>query len=112
MKIDEVRIEPDQPESGEILKVTIRLHNNSQEPATATVNAVLGSQNPSFPTAVQQYRTSLEADGTEDVTLFELMVDESFQPGQYKVEVWLTGPSSETKEAAFEIEDEDFKKTF
>ena len=113
MKISQVRIEPNKPKLGDLLKVTAEMHNDSQDTVTATVNAVLGSQDPSFPASVRQYRISLEADSEEDLMLFELMVNKRFLPGQYRVEVWLAGPDSGAKEATFEVEkDADFKHTF
>lgn len=115
MRIDEISIQPDQPKLGETLQVTVRLVNDSQEKATAMLNAVLSSsRDPSSPTAVQQASVrNLQAGDDKEVLLFKMTVSERFQPGPYTVQVWLAGQRDQATEEAFEIAaTEDFLKSF
>jgi hypothetical protein len=115
MRIEEISIQPDQPKLGETLQVTVRLHNDSQEKATAMLNAVFrSSQDPSSPTAVQQASVrNLKAGGSKEVLLFKMAISERFQPGPYTVEVWLAGQRDQATQEAFEIaETKDFLKSF
>lgn len=115
MRIEEVRIEPKQPKLGETLQVSVRIHNDTSERATAQVNAVLNSnRDPSIPTAVEQTSVrNLKAGDSKEVLLFKMKVGERFQPGSYQVRVWLVGQRDQATEKAFEIAGtEDFLKSF
>jgi hypothetical protein len=113
MKIEGISITPDRPKLGETLKITVKLHNDSTEPAYAMVNATLDRQAPSSPTSVQQARVRLEANESKDVLLFKMVVNERSKPGQYKVSAWLAGKRNDARKGEFEIkETEGFKKTF
>jgi uncharacterized membrane protein len=112
MEIEDVIVEPKKPAPEELLKVIVKLRNESTEEAVAKVNATLSRWDSSFPNTLQQARV-LQPGEHVDVTLLEMVVDERFQPGQYKVRVWLAGQNDIVTEKELEIdESKGFKKTF
>jgi hypothetical protein len=115
MRIKSVWLEPDPPVPGEKLVVKVCLHNDSTERANAMVNAMLDSHDPSFPTSVEQaYEKNIKAGDEKELTLrFGTIVKELYQPGQYRVRVWLAGQPGEAREVGFQIEkDAAFENTF
>lgn len=112
MKIKEVKIEPHQPEPGQTLEVTVKLHNDSAGEAIAMVNATLGREGSSSPNTMQQAR-ELQADECTELTLLKLRVSERFQPGQYQVRVWLARQDDDPIEKTLIIDEaKGFKRTF
>lgn len=112
MEIEDVIVEPKEPAPDEMLKVIVKLHNESAEESVAKVNATLSRQDSSFPNTLQQARV-LQPGERVDATLLEMVVDKRFQPGQYKVRVWLAGQNDTVIEKELELdESKGFEKTF
>jgi hypothetical protein len=91
MSVRITKVSPNQEEYNENddLRIKVCVKNETGEPATVVLEAVLTSRDTPFPTSIQQLGVRLEPNEQKDVTLYDIKIDERFLVDEYTVYVGL-----------------------